>query len=149
MASTQKFTARQVLESFYNAEREYMSVSSEKRDFSGIAATLSENFRLEQTSALPYAGVYHGPAGMQDWATRMADYFEVVDVQSPEIFERSGSNRVVVVSNIHFKVRKTGQELDYPFCQVVTVDLEQGVMAEMRPFYWDVARLNKALGHSP
>ncbi|KAL4781661.1 hypothetical protein BJX76DRAFT_359694 [Aspergillus varians] len=146
MASAAKHTARAVLNAFYEAEREYMSAAPGARDFSGIAATMAPNLRLEQTSALPYAGVYTGPKGMQDWSIRMADYFDIVDVQNPEFFERPGSDRVLVLSNIHLRVRATGQELDYPFCQSFTVDLEKGNIVEIRPFYWDVAALNKALG---
>ncbi|KAJ6139109.1 hypothetical protein N7471_005595 [Penicillium samsonianum] len=149
MASNQKFTPREVLEAFYKAERVYMQAAPDKRDYASIAATLAPNFRMEQTSALPYGGLYIGQDGMQDWTRRMADYFEVVDVQNPEYFERAGSDKIVILSNIHFKVRKTGQELDFPFCQSVTVDLERGVIVEMRPFYWDVAEVNKALGYSP
>jgi uncharacterized protein len=140
-------TPRSILDAFYTAERVYMSAPPEKRDFSPIAATLSPDCRLEQTSALPYAGVYLGAEGLQDWARRMADYFDVVDVQSPEIFEREDSNRIVVLSNLHLRVRRTAQELDFPFCQAFTVDLLRGVIAEMRPFYWDVAALNQALGY--
>ena len=79
----------------------------------------------------------------------VANWFEVVDVRTPEIFESPGSDRVVVLSTVHFKVRKTGEELDYPFCQVVRVDLEKGVITEMHPYYWDVAGVNKALGYEP
>lgn len=146
MSSNTKFTPRQILDSFYEAERIYMSSPPDQRDFTGIAATLAPDFRMEQTSALPYAGVYIGPSGMQDWARRMADYFEVVDVRNPEIFESPGSDRIVVLSTVHFKVRGSGQEMEYPFCQAVTVDCERGVMTEMRPFYWDVAGVNAALG---
>lgn len=148
MASNQKFTAREVLDAFYKAESEYMQATPDKRDYAGIAATLAPNFRMEQTSALPYAGVYIGQDGFQDWTRRMADYFEVVDVQNPEIFERAGSDRIVVLSNLHLKVRKTGLEMDFPFCQAITVDLERGVIIELRPFYWDVAGVNKALGYA-
>ncbi|KAJ5348442.1 hypothetical protein MYU51_016943 [Penicillium brevicompactum] len=146
MSSNIRFTPRQILDSFYEAERIYMSSPPDQRDFTGIAATLAPDFRMEQTSALPYAGVYIGPSGMQDWARRMADYFEVVDVRNPEIFESPGSDRIVVLSTVHFKVRGSGQEMEYPFCQAVTVDCDRGVMTEMRPFYWDVAGVNAALG---
>ncbi|KAL4940554.1 hypothetical protein BDV06DRAFT_196396 [Aspergillus oleicola] len=144
-----KHTARAVLNAFYDAERIYMSASPETRDFSGIAATMASNVRLEQTPALPYGGVYIGPQGFQVWSTRMANYFDIVDVQHPEVFERPGSDKVTVLSSIHLRVRKTGEELDFPFCQVVTVDLEKGVIVDMRPFYWDVAAVNKALGYTP
>ncbi|KAJ5498453.1 hypothetical protein LT330_004323 [Penicillium expansum] len=146
MVSTPAYTARAILDAFYEAERAYMSAAPEARDFSGIAATLAPDVRLEQTSALPYAGVYIGPKGFQDWSTRMGDYFDIVDVQNPEIFERSGSDRVVVLSNVHFRVRSTGQVMDFPFCQAFTMDLEKGVILELRPFYWDVAAVNTALG---
>ncbi|PWY67925.1 hypothetical protein BO70DRAFT_366210 [Aspergillus heteromorphus CBS 117.55] len=138
-------TARSILDAFYAAERVYMASPPDQRDFSPLAATIAPTCRLEQTSALPYAGTYFGPDGMQDWSQQMADRFSVVDVQNPEIFERPGSDRIVVVSTIHLKVRKTGEELDFPFCQVVTVDLERGQITEMRPFYWDVAEVNRAL----
>ncbi|KAL3474411.1 hypothetical protein BJX99DRAFT_231591 [Aspergillus californicus] len=149
MATHPKYTARGVLDAFYEAERQYMSAPPDTRDFSGIAATLSPNIRLEQTSALPYAGVYIGPTGFQDWSSRMADYFDVVDVQNPEVFERAGSDRIVVLSTVHLRVRSSGQELEFPFCQVMTVDLENGVIDEMRPFYWDVAAVNAAVGFEP
>lgn len=149
MSSSQKFTPRQVLETFYDAERVYMQAPADQRNFSGIAATLAPNVKLEQTSALPYAGTYYGPQGMQDWAVQMANWFEVVDVRTPEIFESPGSDRVVVLSTVHFKVRKTGEELDFPFCQVVRVDLQKGVITEMHPYYWDVAGVNRALGYEP
>lgn len=126
-----------------------MAAPPEQRDFSAIAAMISPDFRMEQTSALPYAGTYKGPEGMADWGRRMAEYFDVVDVQTPEIFEREGSSRLVVVSSVHFRVRKTGQELDFPLCQVVTVDTEKGLLLDMRPFYWDVHVLNQALGYTP
>ncbi|KAH8821925.1 hypothetical protein F5884DRAFT_769457 [Xylogone sp. PMI_703] len=143
-----KHTARSVLDAFFAAERVYMSAPPETRDFIGITLTLSPDFRLEQTSGLPYAGTYIGPKGMQEWGQKMAGYFDVVDVQDAEVFEKEASDRVVVVSNLHLRVRKTGEELYYPFCQVVKVDLERGVIEEMRPFYWDVQALNKAVGCS-
>lgn len=149
MASHRKHTARSILDSFYKAELEYMSAAPENRDFKPIADILAANYQLEQTSALPYAGTYLGADGMQDWMRQMADYFDIVDVQSPEIFEKDGSDRVVVLGNLHLRVRKTGIEVDYPFCQVVTVDLDNGLLVRMQPFYWDVQALNKLVGYSP
>lgn len=140
------YTAREVLDAFYKAERQYMAAPPDKRDFQTIAVTLAPDVRMEQTSALPYAGTYIGQEGMQEWTSKMADYFEIVDVQNPEIFESEGSNRIVVLSQVHFRVRKTGHEMSFPFCQAMTVDLERGVIQELRPFYWDVQAVNRALG---
>ncbi|KAK7426094.1 hypothetical protein QQZ08_007404 [Neonectria magnoliae] len=146
MATT---TARAVLDTFYEEERKYMKAPPESRDFSGIAAILAPNFSMEQTSALPYAGLYRGPDGMEDWIRRMADCFDIVDVQTPEIFEKEGSDRIVILSTAHFRVRKTGEDLVYPMSQTVTVDLEKGVIVDFRSFYWDVQDINRALRYKP
>jgi len=124
-----------------------MSQSAEKRDFSGMARVLSPNIKLIQTPHLPYGGIFTGPAGFQDWAKQMADLFDIVDVQEPEIFEKEGSSQIVVLSTVTFRVRKTREALVFPFCQVVRVDLESGQITEMKPFYWDVHTLNKAVGY--
>jgi hypothetical protein len=149
MATTKPHTARSVLDSFYDAERIYMAAPPEERDFSGMAATLSKEVILKQSSGLPYAGIYTGPEGFQKWAQDMAGYFDKVDVQNPEIFEREGSNRIISLGYLHLRVRKTGEELKYPLCQVIQVNLEAGVIKSIMPFYWDVYALNKAIGHTP
>ncbi|KAH7310512.1 hypothetical protein B0I35DRAFT_514582 [Stachybotrys elegans] len=133
-----KHTAASILETFYDAERVYMAASESERDFSPIAALFSSDFRLEQTSGLPYAGTYIGPEGLQEWAVQMANWFDVVDVQNPEIMERPGSDRVVSVSTLRLRVRVTQETLEYPLVQVVKVDLSAGLITGIQPFYWDV-----------
>lgn len=145
--STPKHTPRSILKAFYEAEVIYMSAPPEQRNFSGMAAVLSPNINLVQTPHLPYGGVFTGLAGFQEWSKQMADLFDVVDVRDPEIFEKEGSNQIVVLSTVHFRVRKTGEKMVFPLCQAVTVDLEAGQIIEMKPFYWDVHTLNKAVGH--
>jgi uncharacterized protein len=75
----------------------------------------------------------------------MAKRFDVVDVTEPEVVENEAGDKVVVLSNVRFRVKATQEELKYPFCQVMKVDKEAGVITEMRPFYCDVAGLNAAL----
>ncbi|CRG86987.1 hypothetical protein PISL3812_04000 [Talaromyces islandicus] len=147
--STPKHTPRSILNTFYAAEVIYMSAPPEQRDFSGMAAVLFPNIKLVQTPHLPYGGVFTGAAGFQQWAEQMSDLFDVVDVRDPEIFEKEGSNRIVVLSTVHFRVRKTGERMVFPLCQAITVDLEAGQITEMKPFYWDVHTLNKAVGYDP
>jgi uncharacterized protein len=122
-----------------------MSLPPDKRDFSGMAGTLSPDHKLIQSPDLPYGGVYEGHSGFLRWAEEMAKRFDVVDVTEREILENEAGDKAVVLSNIRFRVKATGEELKYPFCQVMKVDRQQGVITEMRPFYWDVAGLNAAL----
>ncbi|KAI9148065.1 hypothetical protein HJFPF1_11887 [Paramyrothecium foliicola] len=147
--TNKKHTARSVIDAFYGAERVFTTATPESRDFSGIAAVLSPDIQLEQPSGLPYAGVYKGPQGILDWISKAGQWFDKIDVQNPEFFEREGSDRIAVLSTVNYTVKSTGEELYFPFSQTFTVDLEKGVITEIRPFYWDVHALNKAIGYAP
>ncbi|KAM0075140.1 hypothetical protein ACKRZS_012760 [Fusarium odoratissimum] len=149
MASSTKHTARSILDAFYEAERTFMASPPDQRDFSAMAATLSKEVILKETSGLPFAGEYTGHDGFLQWAKSMPEYFDEVHVQNPEIFEKEGSNRIISLGYLHLKIRKTGEQLKYPLCQVIQVDLEAGVIKSIMPFYWDVHHLNKAIGYTP
>jgi uncharacterized protein len=139
-----KHTPLSILNAFYNAERVYMSSPPETRDFSGMAATISPNMTLYQTPNLPYSGTYHGVAGFKEHFDKMGQYYNEVDVQDVEVFE--GKDGVVVYCDVRFVIKKTGKEERQRLCQVVKVDLEGGVMKEMRVFYWDVKGLVELFG---
>jgi len=134
MTSEPSMSGREVLDRFYAAEKIYMSAPPDKADFSGIAATLSPNIKLYQSDDLPYGGTYEGQEGFLRWSKEMASRFDIVDVQPSDVLEKD--DKVVVLSTVKFRVRASGEELVYPFCQVVTVDREKGQITEMRPFYW-------------
>lgn len=79
----------------------------------------------------------------------MNDLFDSVDIQTPKFFVRDGSERIAILGNLHLRVRKSGKGMDSPFGQVVTVDLEAGVIKSIQPLCWDVHGLSKAVGHQP
>ena len=81
----------------------------------------------------------------------MADYLCEVDVRDAEFFESeyNGSNKIMALSTVHFKIRKTGKQYVFPTAQAITVDLDRGVIKEIRPFYWDVKIFNEAVGYQP
>jgi ketosteroid isomerase-like protein len=136
-------TPKEILARFYDAERVYMSASPSTADPSILAATLSPDVKLIQSPDLPYGGTFEGVAGFIDWARQMSELFSGVDVKNPEILE--GVDKVVVLSTVDFTVRRTGEVLTRPLYQIVKVDREKGVITEMRPVYWDVEGLKKAL----
>lgn len=141
-----KLRAADILDRFYAAERNYMAESAEKRDFSGMAATLSPDMRLLQSPDLPYGGEYTGHAGFLTWSEAMAARFDKLDVVDPKVFE--GGDEVIVKSTLKLRVRGTGEELARPLLQSVKVDLEKEVITEIVPFYWDVKGLNEALARA-
>lgn len=143
MSFREPITALAILNKFYAAERIYMAATPSNRDFSGMAATLSPNIRLVQSPDLPYGGVFEGHSAFLKWSQEMASRFDKVDVSDSKVLE-SGDD-VVVLSTLKLKVRGSGEAVENPFVQKVTVDREEGVITEIRPFYWDVAGLNAAL----
>jgi uncharacterized protein len=136
-------TPKEILERFYDAERIYMAASPSEADPAVLAASLSPDVKLIQSPDLPYGGTFEGVEGFLDWARQMNALFSGVDVTEPEILE--GVDKAVVLSTVHFTVRRTGEVLTRPLVQVVKVDRERGVITEMKPVYWDVEGLKKAL----
>jgi uncharacterized protein len=97
-------SAREILDMFYAAERVYMSAPPDQRDFSGLAATLSPDHKLIQTPGLPYGGIYEGHSGFFRLAEETTKRFDVVDVTEREIIENEVGGKVVVLSNVRFKL---------------------------------------------
>ena len=101
---------------------------------------------MEQSSALPWAGEYHGPSQLQVFFDKASEWV-AIDVRNPEIFESSGSDKIVVLSRIHLDCVKTDQRIDFPMSQTFVMDLEQGKIKEIRTFYWDIDKLNETMGY--
>ena len=140
-------TPAEILNRFYEAETEYMLTPPEQRNFStGWGRTISSSMVLHQSADLPYGGEYHGHEGFLKWTEEMSSRFSTLDVKDPQVFEKEGSDQVMVSSTLELTVRKTGQKWIAPMCQTVRVDREKGWITEIRPFYWNVKGLNEALG---
>ena len=129
-------TAIETLKSFYEEERRYMQAGgpSAGASFDGMASTLDPEVRLSQSPDLPWGGEYVGHAGFREWATKMSDAFDYLDVAESEFFEKDDA--VVIVCRVIAQSRRHGHRLDYPMLQYVKV--RDGRITEFRPFYWNV-----------
>ncbi len=134
-------TPRQVLERFFAAERRYMQ--SADASFEEFRATLSDDVVLHQSPDLPWGGDYVGPERYQDWARAMNAVFDQVDMRDPQFFEQGDT--VVVFGRLVTRVRATGETMDLPMAQVVTV--KEGKITDFRPFYWNVPAYVAAASH--
>ena len=124
-------TPRQALERFFEAERRYMQ---EGGSFAQFAATLADDVVLHQSPDLPWGGVYVGPKRYEEWARAMSAVFDQVDMRDPRFFEQDDT--VVIVGMLATRIRTTGQTMELPMTQVVTV--KDGKITDFRPFYWNV-----------
>jgi uncharacterized protein len=139
-------TPLQVLQRFYDAERAYTSAKADQRDFAPVAAMLSEDFYMQQSSALPWAGEYQGRDSFKSFFDQASEWV-VIDVRDPEIFANKDSDKIVVLSTVHYVCHKTGETPSFPLSQTFVIDVGEGLIKEIRSFYWDVQRLNRAMGY--
>ena len=124
-------TPKQVLERFFEAERRYMQGGS---SFAEFAATLADDVVLHQSPDLPWGGEFAGPKRYEEWARAMSAVFDQVDMRDPQFFEQDDT--VVIVGTLATRARATGERMELPMTQVVTV--REGKITDFRPFYWNV-----------
>ena len=124
-------TPRQVLTRFFEAERRYMQAGGSFEEF---AATLADDVVLHQSPDLPWGGEYVGPQRYEEWARAMSAVFDQVDMRNPQFFEQGDT--VVVVGTLATRLRATGETMELPMTQVVTV--KDGRITDFRPYYWNV-----------
>ncbi len=125
-----------VLERFYEAEGDYMNAGGAAggASFKALAATLDPDVVLHQSPDLPWGGESHGHAGYEDWARRMSEAFDQLEVKDRQLF--CVGDTVVAVCRLVTRARSTGEILDAPMAQVVTVRGDR--IIAFRPFYWNV-----------
>ena len=136
MSMAGQASPRDVIQRFYAAEAAYMNAGSANAgaSFAGLAATLDPDVVLHQSPDLPWGGTFHGHAGYQDWAQRMSQTFDQLDIKDARFF--TDGDTVVITCHLVTRARVSGQTLDLPMTQVVRVC--NGRIAEFRPFYWNV-----------
>ena len=127
------------LNRFYAAEGAYMKASG--GDFGPLAATLHPKVVLHQSPDLPWGGDFHGHAGYEDWARRMSDAFDQLEVADLQLFARGDT--VVAACRLVTRSRSTGAVVDAPMTQVVTV--RDDLIVDFRPFYWNVPAYRTAV----
>ena len=129
--SSSNASPRQVLERFFEAERLYMQEGGSFEEFQAI---LADDVILHQSPDLPWGGEFVGPRRYEEWARAMSAVFDRVDMRDPKFFEQNDT--VVIVGTLVTRLRATGETMELPMAQTVTV--KAGKITEFRPFYWNV-----------
>ena len=112
------------------------------RDWQKLDSFCHEKFVVRESDALPYAGVYQGVDGFRQLAKVIfIDSFKDFKVE-PQYYAE-GDNQVLLLANIS----GIGKETGIPFSsQVAEIYLfEDGLIKEIRPFYWDTKLINDVL----
>jgi ketosteroid isomerase-like protein len=128
---------------FFEAEAEYVAGGGKgSASFERLARCLAPSIVVREAPGLPYSGGgdWRGAAGVEDFMaafTRTWSSMRMVSSQTAD-----GGNHVVAVLDVELTSRRTGRALTTSIVQVYT--LEGGLLAEMRPYYWEVRAVHDA-----
>lgn len=135
----------EVLRAMYAAEQNYLDAGGPGvADFGPLRAVFARDVVLHQAAALPYGGQWRGHDGMQRFFAAMSRTwaeFAMVDQQF-----LSTAATAVVLTHVRARARATGARLEFPILQ--TLRIVDGVIVEVRPFYWDTAAIAVACGQT-
>jgi ketosteroid isomerase-like protein len=106
-------------------------------DFAKMLSLFSETCVVREAPGLPFGGDHVGREAIQRMFASLNEVFEM----SPtllDVFEVSDS-LVITYMSMHFTSRVTGESVDMPVLEMLTV--RDGMIVEAFPFYWDTHRL--------
>lgn len=127
--------ALQVAQAFYSAIA--------ARDPTAIEATLAyDSLVVVEPDGLPYGGTYTGVEGFRDLSTKVAASWKRARLQDVQL--AGAGNRVFAHFIFSASARGTGQEVAVPIIEVLEVS--EGKIVSIRPFYWDTHAVREVLG---
>lgn len=130
-----------VLKGMYEAETRFLAAGGPgKASFDTLAPFFDADVVLHQADALPYGGTWRGHQGMERFMIAMSEAWESFEMVEQTFLALE--NPLVVLTQVHARARVTGQQLDFPILQTVTV--KAGRITDIRPFYWDTASIADA-----
>lgn len=136
-----KADAIDVLKGMYAAEERFLAAGGPgKASFDSLAPYFAPDVVLHQADALPYGGTWRGHQGMERFMIAMSEAWESFEMVEQTFV--SAANPIVVLTQVRARARASGQQLEFPILQTITV--EAGQITEVRPFYWDTAAIAHA-----
>ncbi|MGE2714102.1 nuclear transport factor 2 family protein [Mycolicibacterium litorale] len=130
-----------LLRDMYTAEAGYLAAGGPGvADFSTLAPYFADDVVLYQADTLPYGGTWRGHDGLERFFLAMSATWSAFDMVGQRFL--STAETAVVHTDVHACARATGRRLEFPILQ--TIRIAGGRIAEVRPFYWDVAAIAAA-----
>jgi ketosteroid isomerase-like protein len=113
------------------------------RDFTTMAPLIEEGAIYSQAEGLPYGGTY---VGFNEWMKMFIKSTEFLDMQvekEPVYFSDATKNEVSIYFTIKCKAKKSGKTLSMPISE--HIDLKNGKIIAIRPFYFDTKQFAEFL----
>ncbi|RUT68434.1 nuclear transport factor 2 family protein [Flavobacterium cupreum] len=113
------------------------------RDFTTIATLIEPGAIYYQAEGLPYGGTF---TGFEEWTkmyAKSAEFFELQIEKEPVYFSDASKNEIIIYFTIKAKAKKSGKTLLLPISE--HVDLKDGKITAIRPFYYDTKQFAEFL----
>jgi len=104
-------------------------------DWATVEALVAPDCRIEESSGLPFAGVYVGPQGMQDLFVKVGGMVTILDVRLKPMIA-AGDTVVVPVDLV---LDDGGQRAHIPVVEILR--FEDGQVVELTPYYFDTNKV--------
>lgn len=125
--------ALEVVQAYYDA--------LQRSDLEGLLAVAADDIVLEEASSLPYAGVYRGHTGWQDFGAAFTAVWQDPVITVDSIAD--AGDYVVGLARLSAKSRRTGKSIEMPLAEFFWV--ADGKIKRLLPFYWDTAAVLKTI----
>jgi ketosteroid isomerase-like protein len=149
MATTSTNTPAGILQKFYAAEAIYIATLPDSpkasENFNAMASCLAPDVKVYQPKDLPWGGTWEGTEGVLAWGKVMTGYFDKIEAEPIRILD-DGKETVVVESIVHVRIRGNAEEYDLRLAQVATVDVEKGVIKDIRQYPFETRQILSRLG---
>ncbi|OBF57180.1 nuclear transport factor 2 family protein [Mycolicibacterium monacense] len=134
-------TRARLLRDMYEAEARCLASGGPGvADFSTLVPFFADDVILHQADSLPYGGTWRGHGGLERFFLAMSRTWSAFDMAGQRFL--STAETAVVHTDVHACARATGRRLEFPILQ--TIRFVGRRIAEVRPFYWDVAAIAAA-----
>lgn len=106
-------------------------------DEATLAALLAPDAVVVEAASLPYGGTHHGLEGFRALVRRVFLSWRDTRVEVGRVL--ADGDHVVVLATLHATPKAGGEPFGMPIAEIWR--LEEGRVKEIRPFYFDTARL--------
>jgi uncharacterized protein len=131
-------SAKDVVEAF---ETTIQGGWSGEVDLTEVLSHLHPDIEIIEAASLPYAGIWRGHAGFLELAAYFQETWRFLPGKTFEYV--ADDDRVVVLTLGRAVAKPTGREVEWRLAEVFVV--REGLIAEIRPFYYDTAAITAAV----
>lgn len=128
------------MERFYTAEGGFFTGA---HDFGPVADLLHRDVVVFEPDSLPYGGEWRGHDGFERLLSAMQETWSSISAQDAH-YVVDGETVIVLVTMV---AEAAGTKRIARNAISELVRFRDGLISEVRPFYWDTAAVNRALDH--